>query len=200
MTIKATIWDFSGVLIQPRIPNPHDVLAQELGITPQQLAKYFDGRENYSIDIGLETEHDYILRMLRELAIKPDAFHLVSNFFYEKFELDDELMTFIRQSRPQMQTALCSNFSDMLRPSLREPWGIINDFDAIIISYEVGYKKPDPEIYQLTLQQLNVAPGEAMFIDDLEDNVKGAQAVGMKGIWFKDTRDTLQLIQQYMLE
>jgi putative hydrolase of the HAD superfamily len=200
MTIRATIWDFSGVLIQPRIPNPHDVLAAELGITPQQLAKYFDGRENHSIDTGLETEHDYIQRMLRELGLSPDSFHLISNFFFDKFELDQEFMTFIRQSRPQMLTALCSNFSDRLRPSLQEPWGILNDFDAIIISCEVGSTKPKPEIYQITLQQLNVAPEEAVFIDDLEENVKGAQALGMQGIWFKDTRDTLQQIQQYMLE
>lgn len=200
MTIKATIWDFSGVLIQPRVPDPYSELACELGISTDQLAKYFDGTENSQMDIGKETEKDYVWRMIHELRLKPEAFQLISNFFFDKYELDNELMTFIRQSQPGMRAALCSNFSDRLRPSLDEPWGITNDFDVIVISCEAGVKKPEPKIYQLTLEQLGIAPEEAVFIDDLEKNVKGAQAVGIKGVWFKNTRGTIQQIQHYLRE
>ena len=47
-------------------------------------------------------------------------------------------------------------------------------------------KKPDPEIYKYTLEKLDILPEESVFIDDLEENIKGAEAVGIRGIIFKN--------------
>jgi putative hydrolase of the HAD superfamily len=54
----------------------------------------------------------------------------------------------------------------------------------MVISAEVGVMKPDPQIYQLALEKLNVTPAESVFIDDFTQNVEGARAVGMNVIQF----------------
>lgn len=65
--------------------------------------------------------------------------------------------------------------------------GIEKYFDVILVSEWEGIKKPDPQIFQRALAKLDVLPNESLFIGDHPNNdVKGAQNVGMKGIWKKD--------------
>jgi HAD superfamily hydrolase (TIGR01509 family) len=62
----------------------------------------------------------------------------------------------------------------------REGWDEM--FDAIVISGEVGMRKPEPEIFAHVLGLLGVAPGETVFVDDLEHNVHAAEALGLVGV------------------
>jgi putative hydrolase of the HAD superfamily len=57
-------------------------------------------------------------------------------------------------------------------------------FDHIVVSAEVGLIKPDPRIYRLALDGLGVSSEEAVFVDDMAENITGAEAVGMRGVRF----------------
>jgi putative hydrolase of the HAD superfamily len=57
-------------------------------------------------------------------------------------------------------------------------------FDVMVVSEEVGVEKPNPEIFQVALQRLNVNVGECVMIgDNPSADMRGAEAVGMRGIW-----------------
>jgi epoxide hydrolase-like predicted phosphatase len=196
MTIKATIWDFSRVLLKPRMADPHAFMATELGIDPLKFANYFNGEKNARMDLGDESETEFYRRIIREQGLEMDALHTFERYFFDLFLLDEELIDTIRRSRPQFKTAICSNFSSLLRPLLEKKWKIADAFDVVVISSEVKLLKPDPRIYQLTLKRLHVKPEEAIFIDDTEKNVRGAQALGIHGILFKDSRETIQQIEK----
>lgn len=79
-------------------------------------------------------------------------------------------------------TALLSNSWGNDYP--RDGWDDM--FDVVVISGEVGMRKPEPRIYQYTLAQLGVAAHEAVFVDDIKVNVDAAVAVGMVGIHHGD--------------
>ncbi len=64
-------------------------------------------------------------------------------------------------------------------------------FDAVVISGEVGLRKPDPEIFALAATRIALAPSACVFVDDLETNVRAAEAVGMVGVHHRRTEDTL---------
>ncbi len=65
--------------------------------------------------------------------------------------------------------------------------GIRHYFGSLLVSEEEGVKKPDPEIFNRALRQLNVAPEEAVFVgDNPEADIHAAQAVGMKAVWMRD--------------
>lgn len=70
-------------------------------------------------------------------------------------------------------------------------------FDAVVISGEVGLRKPDDAIYLMAADRIGVAPESCVFIDDFRINIKGAEAVGMTGIHHERTDDTLQLLERY---
>lgn len=65
--------------------------------------------------------------------------------------------------------------------------GIDKYFDVILVSEWEGFKKPDPRIFNKSLEKLNVSADESIFMGDHPENdVIGAKKVGMKGIWKKD--------------
>ena len=63
-------------------------------------------------------------------------------------------------------------------------------FDAMVISGEVGLRKPDPVIYRLVLDKLDVPAERAIFVDDAPVNVEAATALGMRAIRHQDAAST----------
>ena len=68
-------------------------------------------------------------------------------------------------------------------------------FDVAVISGEVGLHKPQPEIYRLACERLEVAPAEAVFVDDLRENCEGAEAVGMTALLHRDPSETVAKLE-----
>lgn len=60
-------------------------------------------------------------------------------------------------------------------------------FELVVDSAFVGVRKPDREIYELTVVALGVPAAECLFVDDIEVNCNAAQEVGMTAVWFRDT-------------
>jgi putative hydrolase of the HAD superfamily len=98
---------------------------------------------------------------------------------FAHFEHQPQMSALIRRAREQgIRTALLSNSWGNTYP--RETWDGM--FDDIVISGEVGLRKPEPEIFHLAADRIGLLPEECVFIDDLELNVDGARAVGMTAI------------------
>ncbi len=69
-------------------------------------------------------------------------------------------------------------------------------FDAVVISGEVGMRKPEPRIFHHAAGLLGVAPGECVFVDDLEANVIAAVGCGMTGVHHTDPARTGQQLTE----
>ncbi len=69
-------------------------------------------------------------------------------------------------------------------------------FDAVVRSDEVGLRKPDPEIYPMTAEQLRVPPDACVFVDDLLQNVEGARAVGMHAFVHRNAGFTVPKLEE----
>ena len=120
---------------------------------------------------GAPVKHEGMLaRMFSQLRHAPDMNALV-----------------LRAHVMGIPTALLSNSWGNEYP--RELWAGM--FDAVLISGEVGLRKPEPEIYLLAADRLGLTPKECVFVDDLKINVRGAAAVGMVGIHHKTYELTL---------
>jgi putative hydrolase of the HAD superfamily len=68
-------------------------------------------------------------------------------------------------------------------------------FDAVVISAEVGLRKPDPDIYLLAAGRIGVPPAACVFVDDLLHNADGARAVGMEGIVHRSAEFTIPRLE-----
>jgi len=99
------------------------------------------------------------------------------------------MLDVVRRARESgVRTALVSNsWGTDAYP--RDDFDVL--FDAVVISGDVGMRKPEPQIYRYAAAQVGVAPEQCVFVDDLAVNVRGAAAVGMCGVHHTDVATTV---------
>jgi len=95
----------------------------------------------------------------------------------------------LRRLKPGRKMALLSNTDICRWTFIKGRFPEILFFDAFALSFDVGVMKPDPEIYREALGGVGARPENAVFIDDLAENVEGARRLGMQGIHFTPRTD-----------
>jgi epoxide hydrolase-like predicted phosphatase len=185
--IQAAIFDAGGVLIENHMAHVwEDVLAtleldraawspvwRELGplLGSGQLEEagfWQQVLERTGARGSLPEESLFVREYSRRWATHQDVFDLI-----------------LRLKALGLRTAVLSN-TITAHVSHNRIRGLYDPFDVHVFSNEVGLNKPDPAIYRLTLERLGLAdtPGAALFVDDLQENVDAANAVGIHGILF----------------
>jgi putative hydrolase of the HAD superfamily len=71
-------------------------------------------------------------------------------------------------------------------------------FDVLVISGEVGIRKPAPEIYALAAERLERPPERCVFVDDLAGNLKPAAAIGMATVLHREAASTIAELEQHL--
>jgi putative hydrolase of the HAD superfamily len=139
-------------------------------------------------DRGLLSMADAITRILRACGIAPrpdlvaELARADKEFMAVGCGLYDDAVPFLTQLRSRgVKIALVSNCAADTRPLLAR-LDLIPLADEVILSCEVGYAKPSPEIYLRALEALGVPPGDAAMIDDQVPYCAGAEAVGIKAV------------------
>ncbi|MFI5729331.1 HAD family hydrolase [Kribbella sp. NPDC051587] len=135
-------------------------------------------------------------RKLATILVRPDGTQVPAEGLIERmfahFEHVPAMNALVRRAKGHgIRTALLSNSWGNTYP--RDTWDGM--FDDIVISGEVGLRKPEPEIFLLAARRVNLRPAECVFVDDLEVNVDGARALGMTGILhtsYDETRRELE--------
>jgi epoxide hydrolase-like predicted phosphatase len=99
------------------------------------------------------------------------------------------LLTAVARARDHgLRTGLLSN-ADGLAPGIPD---LAELFDAVVLSGQVGYGKPDTRIYVLAAERIGLPPDRCVFVDDLASNVRGAVRAGMVGVHHRDVDATLE--------
>ncbi|HWC32891.1 MAG TPA: HAD family phosphatase [Actinomycetota bacterium] len=111
----------------------------------------------------------------------------------ENLELEPAIIGVVRAAHDAgVKTALLSNSwgMDLYPNELLEEL-----FDEIVISGQVGKRKPDAEVFHLAADGLEVEPTECVFVDDVRTNIEAAEAVGMRGVLHDDVDETVAQLE-----
>jgi epoxide hydrolase-like predicted phosphatase len=199
MSIRAVIFDLGGVLVRTEDRTPRTQLADRLGLTYNELsALIFDSPSAHQAMKGEITAAEHWEAAQEALGIPQDEIEKMKLDFWGGDTLDENLVNYLRDLRPQYKTALLSNAWDDLRQMIEEEWKIDDAFDEIIISAEVGLVKPDASIYQRMIADLDIVPAEAVFVDDFPENVAGARSQGLHAVQFNDSDQALRDLSQFL--
>jgi epoxide hydrolase-like predicted phosphatase len=198
MSIRAVFFDLGGVLLRTEYQTPRQLLAEQFGMDYEDIEKIvFGGGPNGSAaraTLGQITEEDHWQAVMKMLKLPASEAKRVEAEFYGGDILDRTLIQFIRSLRPKYKTGLISNaWSGLRNYIVREKFD--DAFDYIIVSAEVGVAKPEAEIFQIALKQFGLSPSEAIFVDDVLENVEACRKIGMHGIQFKDSQKVIKQIQ-----
>jgi putative hydrolase of the HAD superfamily len=133
-------------------------------------------------------------RLAELLGVAPDG--LIDRIFGH-MRLDQAMLDGVRRARDAgRRTGLLSNSwgDDRYEHELIDPL-----FDDLVISSEVGLRKPDPAIYELAASRLGLEPAQCVFVDDLPGNLKPARALGMATVVHRhDAAATLDEVGSFL--
>jgi epoxide hydrolase-like predicted phosphatase len=197
--IKAIIFDLGGVLLRTEDFTPRERLAERLGMDRHELEELIFGGDSGDKaqrgEISTEQHWQNVSYLLGYDRHKLKS--MLDEFFYTD-QLDAELVEYIRILHRSYKTALLSNATDDLRQRIEEQWHFEDAFDVIVISAEVGVAKPDPRIFRLALEQLEVQASEAIFVDDFQRNVNSARETGMSAVRFLNPQQLREELSQLL--
>ncbi len=104
----------------------------------------------------------------------------VANAWQKHISLDPEAHHVLQTLHHSKKLALVSNFDHPPHVhSVLSEFGLTPYFDSVVISAEVGVKKPDPRIFDAALEQTGIKPEETIYVGDTEDDTKAARAAGI---------------------
>jgi putative hydrolase of the HAD superfamily len=197
--IKAIFWDIGGVIVRTHDWSGRIRWEKRLGLQPHEFEHIvFRGEMGKRASIGQASADDVWTWVLKHFGLPESDRLKLQHDFSVGDEVDEELVAFIRSLRPAYRTGVISNAWPEARHWLENKWRAADAFDYIVISAEVGVKKPDPRIFHLALDGLGVTPKESVFIDDFAENVKAASEIGMHTILFRNPEQTISELRQLL--
>jgi epoxide hydrolase-like predicted phosphatase len=187
----AVFFDFGGVLTTSVWDSFAEFLRKE-GLDPDTIKNLFRHDPEALADLrGLETgeltEDEFETKFGRRLGLK-DPEGLIDSMFVG-MQPDEAMVSACKAIRGSgMLTGLITNSwsTDHYDRQL-----LAELFDTAVISAEVHMHKPQPEIYRLAADRLEVTPEECIFVDDLRENCEGAEAVGMTAVRHHNAAETI---------
>ncbi len=196
--VRAVIFDFGEVLCDPLLPEHVERMARVFGITPASFTGFYE-RDRGLYDRGDLSPAEYWGRFATNAGsqVTPRQIEELRAWDVEMWSRINPMMTdwLARLHAAGITTGLLSNMHCDMVAHTRRSYDWVNLFDYTTFSSEVRLSKPEPGIYEHTVQSLGVPAGESLFIDDREVNIRAAQAAGLKAIRYRSTdqlREDLQ--------
>jgi epoxide hydrolase-like predicted phosphatase len=192
---RGLLVDFGGVLTTDVFAS-FAAFCADVGLDPQELAQRFrHDPETRDLLIGLEegtlAPADFEAGLAPLLGVEPEG--LIERLM-ARAERDEAMIAAVRAARAAgLRTGLISN-----------SWGVerydsellAELFDGVVLSGDVGVRKPSRRMYELGAEAVGLAPEECVFVDDLGFNLKPAAELGMATIKHERAPETIAALER----
>lgn len=200
------ISDFGGVLTSPLIQS-FAAVQDQTGIPFEELGKAMariEQREGnhplFELEKGRLSEPDFLDRIGDELepalGHRPEM-RRFREIYFEALQPNEPMIELMRELKSRgLRMALLTNNVREWEPLWRSMLPVDEIFELVVDSAFVDARKPEPEIYQLTLERLGgVAPESCLFVDDVEHNCAAARELGMSAVHYRDNGQAIAEIR-----
>jgi putative hydrolase of the HAD superfamily len=203
--LRAIVSDFGGVLTTPLFAA-FAAFQDEVGISPENLGKAMrvglaEGEDLplFQLERGEISEDEFIERLedgLESILDHRPHLHHFRQKFWGALAPNEEMIALMHELKAGgLKMAMLTNNVREWEPLWRSMLPVDEIFEEIVDSAFVGCRKPEPRIYELTLERIGLPAEACLFIDDLEPNIEGAEAAGMSAVHFRDNAQAIAEIR-----
>ena len=201
---RAIISDFGGVLTSPLFESfaawqrTSGLSFETLGNAMAHAAERSGIHPLYELEKGTITEAEF-LRMLEAELDPPASLSGMRDVYFEHLHPNRPMIEFMGSLRGRgLRMALLTNNVREWEPHWRAKLPEIDEiFEVVVDSAFVGMRKPDPEIYELTLARMGggLEPEHCVFVDDVDVNCEAAEALGMRAVHFQHADQAIAAVE-----
>ena len=189
--IEVIFFDIGGVLLHIHPENMIKKISTITNIPFSIVQNSFPHNAHDLYERGQMTDYDWFNSFKTSL---PKNNNLKENKFWEAWSMllgeETDVIDILIQLKKSYQIWLLSNTNPSHIKNEVENNNVFPQLvDGAVYSFDVGYRKPELDIYKIACRLVDVDPEMCVFIDDLEDNIRGANNVGLHGIHYRNTRD-----------
>ena len=205
--IKAVICDFGGVLTSPLVrgflayQEESGVSAEQLGTAMAKATEEHGRHPLFELERGRISEAEFGRRLERHLEPGFDLARL-SQLYFDHLEPNQPMIDLMAQLRARgLRMALLTNNVREWEARWRSLLPELDDiFELVVDSAFVGMRKPEPAIYELTLERLgSVTAEECVFVDDIDVNCQAAGELGMHPVRFEENAQAIPEITRKLV-
>jgi putative hydrolase of the HAD superfamily len=203
--IEAVISDFGGVLTSPLLDSfaafqdSSGISLEHLGLAMAAIWERDGANPLFELETGRMSEGDFLRALGDDLSRRldrPVELHGFGERYFEHLHANEPMIEYMRElSNRGYKLAICTNNVREWEPLWRAKLPVDELFEVVVDSAFVGARKPEPRIYELTLERLGVPAGAALFIDDVELNCRVARELGMEAIWFRSNDQAIAEVE-----
>ena len=184
---RAVIFDFGRVLSMQPDMDAHTALVETAGV-PDEVFEQHYWAHRHAYDAGALNGVTYWENVAKGAGFMLTPERLAALQHHDAVmwaNLNASMLEWaFTLQKAGVKTAILSNMGDVNLAYMRKHFDWLSGFTCLTWSCELLTAKPDPAIYQHTLEKLGVAPNEALFIDDIPRNIEAARAIGIDAIQF----------------
>ena len=203
MKYKAIIWDFGGVITSSPFEAFNDF--EEANGLPKDIIRTINS-ENSDMNAWAQFESNSItIDQFNDLFLKEakaKGFDIKGRDIIKllKGSIRENMVSFLRELKSDFKLGCITNNvkSSSEENTDNETKEAMSIFDHVIESSIVGIRKPNPEIYMMSCDALNVSPDQCIYLDDLGINLKPARELGMTTIKVIQPEDAIQEVRNLL--
>ena len=203
MTPSTVICDFGGVLTTPLIEafgayqESSGISMEELGRAMQRGVERFGEHPLFALERGEISEQEFRRQIEASWRRRPSRGF--SEIYFDEIKPNRPMIDYMAELRGRgLRMALLTNNVREWEPLWRAKLPELDDiFELVVDSAFVGMRKPEPRIYELTLERLGngVTGSDCVFVDDLEVNCHTARSLGMAAVLYKEPTEAISEIE-----
>jgi putative hydrolase of the HAD superfamily len=190
MSIKCIIFDFGNVVGYFDHWKACEALAQLGSGTADEIYDYcFNNQLEDDLEAGRIGTEEFISKLSRQFGLGDNA-DRIERIFGDIFWPNDEIATLLPVLKPNYRLLVGSNTSVLHSRQFKRQFAeTLRHFDDLVLSHDIGARKPSRAFYEQCVKKSRCRAGECAFIDDLPVNVGGAEACGLHGILYQCIED-----------
>jgi epoxide hydrolase-like predicted phosphatase len=201
--IQAVISDFGGVLTTPlfhafaHVQEEHGIALESLGLAMWRATQERGENPLFPLERGELSEPEFLAILQAALAVEVGReieLHDFAERYFAQLQPNEEMIAYLRSLKAErgIRLAMLTNNVREWEPRWRAMLPVDELFEVVVDSAFVGMRKPDREIYLLTLDRLGLPPHACVFLDDIDINCDAARALDLSTVHFVDTAQAIR--------
>jgi putative hydrolase of the HAD superfamily len=188
--VKTIVFDFGNVIGFFDYGITTGRLARHSHLSSDDIRRFMYGGElEDAYESGRLNSAEFLRRVREGCGLTCDDTALTAAYV-DMFWPNEEVCALVPRLKPRYKLLLGSNTTELhSRHFVRQFAEVFRHFDALVLSHEVGARKPRPEFFRHAERLAGCAAAECLFIDDMPANVAGARALGWQGVVYRRGTD-----------